>query len=239
MVVHSTSTDRPRSPLGGFVRGLMVPTKLASLFLTKPPAGSRRFNLRGTAIGDLRLLIGDLRCRQIDSSSHLTMPITEARECVTLDVYRSVLPAFSPSAFARFLSLTLVTAALKITGRTAAQLWPLNSNFDVAHPVAASGEEFTSSPAHQFEGLPFRPRLISGGEADAVVKRRVGVKPEFDERTGIRVSQIFFPQDLQGMGLGGVRVRNDAVGHFQAELVSLMFKVARDAVHKWGRQEHQ
>ena len=80
--------------------------------------------------------------------------------------------------------------------------------------------------AEQQERFPFCPRPVGCREPDAVRQWRVRVEPEFNEGTRLRVRQILFTKDLQGLDLSGVRIGNDAVRHFQSELVSLVLIVA-------------
>ena len=55
-------------------------------------------------IWNMRFEICGFRGQQIDSSSHLTLPITDAGRCVRLGVWLSALPVLAPSDIPRALS---------------------------------------------------------------------------------------------------------------------------------------
>ena len=69
--------------------------------------------------------------------------------------------------------------------------------------------------------LAFHPGFVTQSKTDAPVERRMAVKPEHDEATGIRVSEVLFSKDLKGLSFCGIGVRHHAVSNFQRELVRL------------------
>ena len=67
-------------------------------------------------------------------------------------------------------------------------------------------------------------------EAEAVVKRWMGVEPEDDEAGRIGIVEIFFTEDLEGMGGDFVGVGDEALDELQAVGIGGVLDAAADGV---------
>src|SRR5438445_8736925 len=82
-------------------------------------------------------------------------------------------------------------------------------------PAVIDRRYSASSLFHEFRLLALRPRVVMEREGNALPQRRVAVEPELDEWTWAWVGQVNFAEDLKGSGRHLLRVRHDAVNHFQ------------------------
>ena len=68
----------------------------------------------------------------------------------------------------------------------------------------------------ELEGLAFGPRHVMGRELNALLERRMRVKPELDEGARVGVLEVLFPKHFERADFRRIRVRDDAFGQFEA-----------------------
>src|SRR5512135_2926356 len=62
----------------------------------------------------------------------------------------------------------------------------------------------------------FSPRVVLGGEAEAVGERRMRVEPERDEGGGVGIGEIGLAEELKGFGRGARGIGDQSVDRLEA-----------------------